>query len=234
MSSAATIGETCNKSSALGAATTNNLVNTIAKSQVLGNLLLSNPNLTCNLSATTASTEASIAALSNAVLLSLMQSQQKIDANGSSGDHIPINERNSEFCTNTFSPGNVTQQDTFAVPNFRAQPISAAFPNSGLMGKPITPPICSDNSNESNGDSADERIHGGYTQEGGYQERYARNRMEGKIQDCDHEKDFPKARVQNLGCTESHSPDEHFDTVVVGSDHSSDTSLDKQVLVLST
>eukprot|EP00250_Pteridium_aquilinum_P022654 c25511_g1_i1 orf=79-3486(-) len=228
---------------AVESASANDLMSAISKSQLLSNLLLS--NTTINLPVASAPpADALISALSNALLSSLPQLQQRVNGDVGHGGSIPTRETGQpqEPYTNALGSDAVTKQNTYPRYSIEEQPGSLAFPSSMERPQllPTTPSVYSDKSNSSNGDSMDERAH--------FDSSHRGSREGFMQQDRRHWKDRNKGTAvvrsagnfQTVGAMQSKNstyvpPDPHtspsgdrFETTGGLSDHSSDSGLDKQ------
>ncbi|KAI5073542.1 hypothetical protein GOP47_0011555 [Adiantum capillus-veneris] len=230
------------ESKRLECAPQNNLLNAVSKSQLLSNLLLSNANIGCNLAVTPAPAEALISALSTALLSSLPQ-LQKVNADVGHGASVPIQEtvQSHEPYVNSVGSHIVTKQNGNGYSRFSSeeQPGPLTFSKERPPVLPTTPPVYTDKSNSSNGDSLDERL---------LSDTYQRCTQEGFIQQDrrhwisqNNEAAFVNStgNLRAAGALQTRErclpPDTHtspqgdqFETIGGLSDHSSDTSLDKQ------
>lgn len=243
-----------NKLTAVEGGLPNNLINAISKSQLLGNLLLSNPTLGCTLPApiapapvppASAPAEALISALSTALLASLPQLQQKINADVGHGGSVSLQETGPEPYMNASGSHAPSKQNAYSRYSVEEQSGSLAFPSSMERPPllPTTPPVYSDKSNDSNGDSMDERLHFDSCQRGSREGLVQQDRRHWKARKTGYDDTTvlrPGRNFQTVGTNHNRGsmhvlpdmhaspPGDHFETTGGVSDHSSDSGLDKQ------
>ncbi|MCO5553146.1 hypothetical protein L7F22_006667 [Adiantum nelumboides] len=223
----------------LESAPQNNLLNAISKSQLLSNLLLCNSTIGSNLAVTPAPTEALISALSTALLSSLPQ-LQKVNADLG---HAPIQEtmQAQEPYTNAVGSHTVTKPSAYSRFPSEEQPGPPTFSNSKDRPPvlPSTPPVYSDKSLSSNGDSLDERLHSDAYQRGAREGFPQQDRQHWISRSSEAAFIHSSGNLRKAGALQTRErclpPDTHtspqgdqFETVGGLSDHSSDTGLDKQ------
>ncbi|KAH7441721.1 hypothetical protein KP509_03G050900 [Ceratopteris richardii] len=218
---------------------TQNLMSTISKSQLLTNLLLSN-SLGCNIPTTPAPADALISALSTALLASLPQ-LHKVNSDAGHGSNVSTQEMTQlqEPYANMPSSHQTTKVHAFPRYSPKEQPGPRTFPSASdrPLQLPTTPPVHSDKSNNSIGDSLDERFSRDPCQKSvreGVAQHDSRQRISQK-----NESSFAysngnsqTAHIRDKRCqalaTRTSSQAEQFETAINLSDHSSDSGFDRQ------